>query len=103
MDTKKYTLDEVKAMSDRELLAAAATKWSPVSLDDRARESILGNGYWGTCVDCPRDVQGHAYPERCTSGRVNQHNYFGMLYGMFIMGHQVYSKSMLMGYLLFDE
>jgi hypothetical protein len=23
------------------------------------------NGRWGTCVDCPRDTNGRAYPEFC--------------------------------------
>ena len=23
------------------------------------------NGCWGTCVECPRDEEGHTYPEFC--------------------------------------
>jgi hypothetical protein len=23
------------------------------------------NERWGTCVDCPRDADGHVYPEMC--------------------------------------
>ena len=26
---------------------------------------FLRNGRWGTCADCPRNNEGHAYPELC--------------------------------------
>jgi hypothetical protein len=26
---------------------------------------FMRNGVWGTCCDCPRDSDGHAYPEFC--------------------------------------
>ena len=28
-------------------------------------EQFSRNGRWGTCVDCPRDADGRAFPEAC--------------------------------------
>jgi hypothetical protein len=32
------------------------------------------NGRWGTCGDCPRDAEGHAYPEFCEHTRRYDHH-----------------------------
>jgi hypothetical protein len=32
------------------------------------------NGRWGTCCDCPRDRDGHAYPEFCP--RADRHDHW---------------------------
>lgn len=40
------------------------------------RDSFLQfsrNGRWGTCVDCPRDSQGRAYPEFCCNTKRTDH------------------------------
>jgi len=37
-------------------------------IDDRMKDAFIQisrNGRWGTCVACPRDSNGHAYPEFC--------------------------------------
>lgn len=31
------------------------------------------NGRWGTCVGCPRDTAGHAYPEFCADAERYDH------------------------------
>ena len=31
------------------------------------------NGRWGTCADCPRDAQGHVYPEFCPNTNRDDH------------------------------
>ena len=33
------------------------------------------NGRWGTCVDCPRDVDGHVYPEFCKHTERGDHHF----------------------------
>lgn len=35
------------------------------SLKDDFRQ-FTRNGRWGTCADCPRDSNEHAYPEFCS-------------------------------------
>lgn len=32
------------------------------------------NFRWGTCVDCPRDSEGHVYPEFCGHTERHDHN-----------------------------
>ena len=39
-----------------------------VPISEEMKDSFVQfsrNGRWGTCVDCPRDSNGNAYPELC--------------------------------------
>lgn len=46
----------------------------PLDPDHHERDALCArNGRWGTCVECPRDEHGHAYPERCVHTRRSDH------------------------------
>lgn len=45
-------------------------------ISQRIKDSFITfarNGRWGTCVDCPRDNDGNAYPEFCTNTQRYDH------------------------------
>lgn len=58
---------------DRLLLAEYVSRTYPPSRNYNARVLILRNGRWGTCVGCPRDVDG-AHPEHCAYTDRYDHN-----------------------------
>ena len=35
---------------------------------------LYRNGRWGDCANCPRDNEGHAYPEFCKNTEHSDHN-----------------------------
>lgn len=48
-----------------------------VSIHPRMKDhfrQFARNGRWGTCVSCPRDSDGHAYPECCQFTERYDHN-----------------------------
>ena len=49
------------------------TKYALDNLADCFRQ-FSRNGRWGTCVGCPRDTQGNAYPEFCPNTKRYDHN-----------------------------
>lgn len=50
-----------------------ATRKAFVEKGDNFRQ-FSRNGRWGTCVDCPRDTNGDAYPEFCVHTHRYDHN-----------------------------
>lgn len=58
-----------------EVYELTAVKLPPPRPDHHSRAELLArNGRWGTCVDCPRDAKGRAFPEQCKFTNRYDHN-----------------------------
>jgi hypothetical protein len=98
------TREEVKAMTDRELLSAYLFKTCPGFRDHSGPELMLRNGRWGTCVDCPRNTpQGvRIAPEHCKFTGRYDHNIHKTFQGKFYEYKGEISKSHLIDTILSD-
>lgn len=92
-------MQEIEAMTDRELLAKWLTITSPGFRGHEGRTLMLRIGRWGTCVDCPVDAKGK-HPENCVHTDRYDHNIHSTRHGKFFEYKEEISKAKLIKILL---
>lgn len=77
----------VRFLSCEPLLESVSLTRLGLEPDHHEKSALVArNGRWGTCVCCPRDDEGSAYPERCEFTARYDHNITGWLSWVIVGG-----------------
>jgi hypothetical protein len=98
-----YTLSQLEAMSDRELLAFSVFKKYPGETHYYAAETILRIGRWGSCDFCPRNANGAPITESCISTDCYNHHIDWVKEDEISFNNEMVTREQLIAFILLDD